>query len=111
MLCSACICVVYCSMQYNGGKDMTSGSFTSTADIDFFVDVDANGTELVIVSDNITTRHQVSGWRLRCCMSGFAQAPVVRVATAHGPAAASSLKNFRPGVSVYCMFLAMLKVA
>jgi hypothetical protein len=46
-------------MQYNGGKDMTSGSFTSTADIDFFVDVDASGTELVIVSDNITTRHQV----------------------------------------------------
>jgi hypothetical protein len=52
-------CVVYRSMQYNGGKDMTSGSFTSTADIDFFVDVDASGTELVIVSDNITTRHQV----------------------------------------------------
>lgn len=47
------------SMQYNGGKDMTSGSFTSTADIDFYIDVDAAGTELVIVSDNITTRHQV----------------------------------------------------
>jgi hypothetical protein len=46
-------------MQYNGGKDMTSGSFTSTADMDFYIDVDANGTELVIVSDNITTRHQV----------------------------------------------------
>lgn len=46
-------------MQYNGGKDMTSGSFTSTADIDFYIDVDAAGTELVIVSDNITTRHQV----------------------------------------------------
>ena len=50
---------MYCSLQYNGGKDMTSGSFTSTADMDFFIDVDASGTELVIVSDNITTRHQV----------------------------------------------------
>jgi hypothetical protein len=46
-------------MQYNGGKEMTSGSFTSTADMDFYVDVDAHGTELVIVSDNVTTRHQV----------------------------------------------------
>lgn len=57
-LCCAVLCAV-CSLQYNGGKDMTSGSFTSTADIDFFIDVDASGTELVIVSDNITTRHQV----------------------------------------------------
>ena len=31
----------------------------NTTDIDFYIDVDANGTELVIVSDNITTRHQV----------------------------------------------------
>jgi hypothetical protein len=38
---------------------MTSGTFTSTADIDFHIDVDASGTELVIVSDNVTTRHQV----------------------------------------------------
>jgi hypothetical protein len=50
------------SMQYAGGKDMTSGAFTSTADIDFYIDVDAAGTELVIVSDNITTRHQVRVW-------------------------------------------------
>lgn len=63
---------------------MTAGSFTSTADIDFFIDVDAAGTELVIVSDNITTRHQVrrgaqwkkdrlelglSGWR--CAENGL----------------------------------------
>lgn len=54
-------------MQYNGGKDMTSGSFTSTADIDFYIDVDAAGTELVIVSDNITTRHQVC----MCAVLGF----------------------------------------
>jgi hypothetical protein len=39
---------------------MTAGSFTSTADVDFNIDVDAAGTELVIVSDNVTTRHQVS---------------------------------------------------
>jgi hypothetical protein len=39
---------------------MTSGSFTSTADIDFYIDVDAaTGAELVMLSDNITTRHQV----------------------------------------------------
>lgn len=53
------MCLCCHSLQYNGGKDMTAGSFTSTADIDFYIDVDANGTELVIVSDNITTRHQV----------------------------------------------------
>jgi hypothetical protein len=39
---------------------MTSGNFTSTADIDFYIDVDtATGAELVMLSDNITTRHQV----------------------------------------------------
>lgn len=54
----ACLKKAHYCMQYNGGKDMTSGSFTSTADMDFYIDVDANGTELVIVSDNITTRHQ-----------------------------------------------------
>ena len=42
---------------------MTSGSFTSTADIDFYIDVDtATGAELVMLTENITTRHQV-----RCC--------------------------------------------
>lgn len=59
MLPCVALCCVLHSLQYNGGKEMTSGSFTSTADIDFYIDVDANGTELVIVSDNITTRHQV----------------------------------------------------
>lgn len=39
---------------------MTSGSFTSTADIDFYIDTDtATGEELVMLSDNIQTRHQV----------------------------------------------------
>uniref|UniRef100_A0A383V606 Eukaryotic translation initiation factor 3 subunit L n=1 Tax=Tetradesmus obliquus TaxID=3088 RepID=A0A383V606_TETOB len=48
----------YC-LQWDGGRDMTSGSFTSTADIDFYIDVDtATGAELVMLSDNITTRHQ-----------------------------------------------------
>lgn len=48
----------YC-LQWDGGRDMTAGSFTSTADIDFYIDVDpATGTELVMLSDNITTRHQ-----------------------------------------------------
>jgi translation initiation factor 3 subunit L len=49
-----------CSLQWDGGRDLTSGSFTSTADIDFYIDIDvATGTEMVIVSDVVTTRHQV----------------------------------------------------
>ena len=74
----ALLCVVVCSLQYNGGKDMTSGSFTSTADIDFYIDVDANGNELVIVSDHITTRHQVGEAEPGCLFSyhtTFACAP------------------------------------
>jgi translation initiation factor 3 subunit L len=48
----------YC-LQWDGGRDMTSGSFTSTADIDFYIDTDtATGDELVMLSDNISTRHQ-----------------------------------------------------
>eukprot|EP00775_Hariotina_reticulata_P005213 gene5213-5451_t len=48
----------YC-LQWDSGRDMTSGSFTSTADIDFYIDIDmATGTEMVIVSDVVTTRHQ-----------------------------------------------------
>jgi len=73
--CAACaavslLCLCGHSLQYNGGKDMTAGSFTSTADIDFYIDVDANGTELVIVSDNITTRHQVRH-RLPCMQCAY----------------------------------------
>jgi hypothetical protein len=63
-----------CSLQWDGGKDMTSGNFTSTADIDFYIDVDtATGAELVMLSDNITTRHQV---RLHCLPAAVAAAYV-----------------------------------
>jgi hypothetical protein len=68
-----------CSLQWDGGKDMTSGNFTSTADIDFYIDVDtATGAELVMLSDNITTRHQVGV----LCMSAVVAAACVTVALA-----------------------------
>eukprot|EP00878_Enallax_costatus_P013369 GHUV01013977.1.p1 GENE.GHUV01013977.1~~GHUV01013977.1.p1 ORF type:complete len:491 (+),score=162.12 GHUV01013977.1:606-2078(+) len=48
----------YC-LQWDGERDMTSGSFTSTADIDFYIDTDAaTGEEIVMLSDIVTTRHQ-----------------------------------------------------
>jgi len=48
----------YC-LQWSGGADMTSGSFTNVADIDFYIDIDPNtGAELVIVNDAVITRHQ-----------------------------------------------------
>lgn len=45
-------------VQWDGGAEATSGSFTSTADIDFYVDVDpTTEDELVIVSDSVQSRH------------------------------------------------------
>lgn len=48
------------ALRYEGGSDMTAGVMAPATDIDFYIDVDENtGQEMVIVSDRVRTRHQV----------------------------------------------------
>jgi translation initiation factor 3 subunit L len=45
-------------LQWNGGDDMTAGTMTNVADLDFTIDIDpATGVELVIMNDTVHTRH------------------------------------------------------
>lgn len=48
----------YFNLRWNGEVDATSGVFSSSSDIDFYIDVDLHtGDEMVIVSDSVITRN------------------------------------------------------
>eukprot|EP00967_Tisochrysis_lutea_P032222 scaffold38086_cov20-Tisochrysis_lutea.AAC.2 len=41
------------SLQWTGGADATQGQYLSASDIDFYIDTDASGREMVNVSDTV----------------------------------------------------------
>ncbi len=47
-------------LQWSGGASAVSGTLTSSSDIEFYIDTHpTTGREMVVISDAVTTRHQV----------------------------------------------------